>query len=62
MKEITYAASSIHLNLPLMTETYTHFALKCINGERPDDDFRLLNRIAAMRLLNDWGVSKQNDG
>ncbi len=45
-----------------MTETYTHFALKCINGERPDDDFRLLNRIAAMRLLNDWGVSKQNDG
>ena len=29
-----------------MTETYTHFALKRINGESPDDDFRLLDGVS----------------
>lgn len=32
-----------------MTETYSHFALKRINGEKPDEDFRLLEGVRISR-------------
>ncbi|MCK4747889.1 MAG: hypothetical protein KAT15_12655, partial [Bacteroidales bacterium] len=44
--ELTRIGSTTVYESFAMTETYTHFALKRINGERPDDDFRLLDGVS----------------
>lgn len=44
--DLTRIGSSAIYESFAMTETYTHFALKRINGERPDDDFRLLDGVS----------------
>jgi len=43
--ELTRIESTAVYESFAMTETYTHFALKRINGERPDSDFRLLDGV-----------------
>lgn len=45
-EELTRHGSTAVYESFAMTETYTHFALKRINGERPDDDFRLLDGVS----------------
>ena len=44
--ELTRLESTAVYESFAMTETYTHFALKRINGEQPDDDFRLLDGVS----------------
>ncbi len=45
-EELTGIGSTAVYESFAMTETYTHFALKRINGEQPDDDFRLLDGVS----------------
>ncbi len=44
--ELTRIGSSAIYESFAMTETYTHFALKRINGEQPDDEFVLLDGVS----------------